>query len=134
MAISEAQVKDISLNIQVPPDLEVKADRQLFVSALSNLVKNGIKYSRDNTTVAVRARADDGSIVIEVEDHCGGLPPGKAEELFVPFTQRNRNRTGAGLGLSIVQRAVAAHHGKTWVRDLPGKGCVFGIELPKAYQ
>ena len=69
--------------------------------------------------------------MIGVEDECGGLPEGKAQALFAPFEQRAANRTGLGLGLSISRRAVEAMGGELRVRDVPGKGCVFTIDLPR---
>ena len=68
---------------------------------------------------------------IEVEDRCGGLPAGDTEALFRPFEQRGGNRTGLGLGLSISRRSVEADGGVLSVRDLPGIGCVFTIDLPR---
>jgi signal transduction histidine kinase len=68
--------------------------------------------------------------VIEVEDECGGLPPGTAEQIFTPFVQQGTNRTGAGLGLTIVRRVAAAHRGRVRVIDVPGKGCVFELRIP----
>jgi signal transduction histidine kinase len=44
--------------------------------------------------------------------------------------QRGENRTGFGLGLAIVKQAAEAHRGKVQVRNLPGRGCVFSLELP----
>jgi signal transduction histidine kinase len=69
--------------------------------------------------------------LIEVEDECGGLPPGDSEELFKVFEQRGGDRSGLGLGLAISRRGVEANGGKLYVRDLPGRGCVFTIDLPK---
>jgi hypothetical protein len=68
--------------------------------------------------------------LIEVADQCGGLPSGDLDELFSPFAQRGRDRTGLGLGLSISRRGVEANDGKLSVRNRPGKGCVFTIDLP----
>jgi signal transduction histidine kinase len=68
---------------------------------------------------------------MDVEDECGGLPPGNLEELFQPFSQRGTGRDGLGLGLSISQRGAEANGGVIRVRDLPGKGCVFTIDLPR---
>jgi C4-dicarboxylate-specific signal transduction histidine kinase len=65
-------------------------------------------------------------------DECGGLPPGKAEELFRPFTLGSSDRTGLGLGLSIALSATRANLGNLYVRDVPAKGCVFTIELLRA--
>jgi hypothetical protein len=67
---------------------------------------------------------------VEVEDECGGLPEGKAEELFTPFVQRGADRSGFGLGLAITKHAAEAHHGTVQVSNLPGKGCIFMLSLP----
>lgn len=108
------------------------ADERLLTSAVGNLVQNALKFTRAGGTVVVRARAEREYVVIEVEDECGGLPPGRQEQLFQPFVQESANRSGLGLGLTITRRAVAAHGGQVHVRDLPGKGCVFTIHLPRA--
>jgi len=71
-------------------------------------------------------------VLIDVQDECGGLPPGKAEELFKPFEQRGADRTGLGLGLSISLKGVRASGGEIRVRDLPGSGCMFTVDLPRA--
>jgi signal transduction histidine kinase len=65
-----------------------------------------------------------------VADACGGLPPGKVEELFAPLVQRGDNRTGFGLGLGIALQAAEAHNGTIKVHDIPGKGCAFILDLP----
>jgi C4-dicarboxylate-specific signal transduction histidine kinase len=69
-----------------------------------------------------------------VEDGCGGLPTGFAESLFEPFRYRSPDRSGLGLGLIIARRGVEANGGALRVRDLPGKGCVFTVEIPRAHQ
>src|SRR6185295_13282196 len=72
-----------------------------------------------------------GRVLLEVEDECGGLPPGAAKELFRPFEQRSADRTGLGLGLAIARKSVSANGGEIRARSLPGKGCVFTIDLPR---
>jgi len=71
-----------------------------------------------------------GRVCIDVEDECGGLAEGKLEELFHPFTQAGVDRSGFGLGLAISKQAIEAHHGTIHVRNVPGKGCNFTIDLP----
>jgi hypothetical protein len=95
-------------------------------------LQNAFKFSRRNGTVSLTARAAGDRILIDVEDECGGLPDGKAEELFRPFEQKSSNRTGLGLGLSISRRAVQANDGNLNVRNLAGKGCIFTIDLPRS--
>lgn len=113
------------------PDVIVEADRQILAAAIANLVQNAFKFTPLRGKVALTTSTTTDRVLIEVEDECGGLPPGKAEELFEPFSQRGGDRTGLGLGLSICLKTVRAIHGELRVRDLPGKGCVFTIDLPK---
>ena len=69
-------------------------------------------------------------MTIDVADACGGLPPGKVDDLFSPLVQRGENRSGFGLGLAIARQAVEAHGGRIGGRaTCPGTGCVFTIEL-----
>jgi signal transduction histidine kinase len=51
--------------------------------------------------------------------------------MFLPFTQNGADKSGVGLGLSICRRSVEANNGVLSVRDLPGSGCVFTIDLPR---
>jgi signal transduction histidine kinase len=126
----EAQGKSIKIVVEAPPDLVIDADLRLLRSAVSNLLHNAIKFSKPGSTIAVRAEQRDGRVLIEVADGCGGLPPGKAEELFAPLVQRDDDRSGFGLGLAITMQAAEAHNGTVKVRDVPGTGCVFTIDLP----
>ncbi len=132
-ASMDAMARGIHLTVVRPEDgLAVEADEMSLSLALVNLVQNGFKFTRPSGNVWLRVRATDGRIVIEVEDQCGGLAPGKADEMFAPFTRRGTEGSGMRLGLSIARKAVEANGGKLSVRDLPGKGCVFSIDLPAA--
>jgi signal transduction histidine kinase len=126
----EAERKGVEIAIDVARDLRVNADPRLLRSAVSNILRNAIKFTQPKTTVAMRSMLREGRFTVEVEDECGGLPPGKAEELFSPTVQRGQDRTGFGLGLAIARQAVAAHDGIITIRDVPQRGCVFAIELP----
>jgi signal transduction histidine kinase len=122
------------ITLLVPPvdaGLEVSADRHLLVGAIQNILQNALKFTPRNGHVALLVRELDGRVLVEVEDECGGLPTGKAEELFESFQQRGLDRSGLGLGLGISRASVAVMGGALEVRDLPGKGCVFTIALPK---
>ena len=111
--------------------IHVDADPQILSAAISNLLQNAFKFSRPHGHVALRAAATGDRVLIEIEDECGGLPLGVAEDMFRPFQQRNATRTGLGLGLTISRKGVEAMGGTISVRDLPGKGCIFSIELPR---
>jgi signal transduction histidine kinase len=109
----------------------VEADRQIIEAAVANLLQNAFKFTHPGTTVKLRASADATRVLIEVEDACGGLPPGAADDLFRPFEQRGTDRSGVGLGLAICLKAAKASAGELRVRDLPGQGCVFTLDLPR---
>jgi hypothetical protein len=127
----EAQARECRFTVPVvDPALAVDADRESLISAVGNLLQNAFKFTRAHSEVSLNAYAAD-RILIEVEDSCGGLPPGDFEKMFQPFMQGSSDRSGLGLGLSICRRSVEANNGFLRVRDVPGTGCVFTIDLPR---
>jgi signal transduction histidine kinase len=125
-----ARTKNILLVVQGHYDLVVYADRQLLLSALSNIVQNALKYSAAGSTVSIHAVRKVNYIRIEVADQCGGLPADTLENMFRPFTQCSTDRTGIGLGLSISHQAIKRCNGELTVMDVPGVGCIFTVQLP----
>jgi signal transduction histidine kinase len=128
---ADAQARGVDLVVAAPAGTVISADPRLLRSAVFNLVQNALKFSRAGSTVTVGVRTAPDSVTIEVADACGGLPPGKIDDLFAPTVQRGENRSGFGLGLSIARQAVEAHLGRIGVLDVPGTGCVFSIWLPE---
>ena len=113
--------------------LEVVTDRLIVTAAITNLLRNAFKFSPPGSTITLRAReVSNDRLRIDVEDECGGLPPGKKEDLFLSYVQKGADRSGMGLGLAISREGVRAGGGELTVRDLPGRGCVFTVELPLA--
>jgi signal transduction histidine kinase len=128
----EAASRECRFNVAVvDPDLGVEADREMLFSALRNLLQNAFKFTHPHSTVSLNAHASGDRVLIDVEDHCGGLPPGDPERLFESFAQGDADKSGLGLGLSISRRGVEANAGLLRVRDMPGSGCVFTIDLPR---
>ncbi|HEY3497286.1 MAG TPA: ATP-binding protein, partial [Polyangiaceae bacterium] len=121
--------RNVWLSLEVDPSLEVEADERLLVSAVSNLVQNALKFTHPNGMVILRGRHETSSVVIEVEDQCSGLPTDKVEELLQPNVQPGEDRRGLGLGLSITREAVEAQGGKLVVKNIPGRGCIFAVQL-----
>jgi signal transduction histidine kinase len=129
---ASAEERRVSLTFHVDQDVTLSVDQRLVRSALTNLVRNAVKFSHESGKVEVRARGGSERVVIEVQDSCGGLPPGAVQQVFTPFAQLGTDRTGFGLGLAIAKQAADAHQGVIRVQDLPGKGCIFVLELPLA--
>jgi signal transduction histidine kinase len=128
----EARHRECKFSVSAVDDgLALDGDQDMLFSAVGNLLHNAFKFTRRHTEVSLNAYAVADRILIEVEDHCGGLPPGTVENLFLPFTQSSEDRSGVGLGLSICRRSVEANNGVLRVRDVPGVGCIFTIDLPR---
>jgi len=115
----------------VADDVRIYADAEILVSALSNLLQNAFKFTPPPGHVSLKTHTTVDRVQIEIEDECGGLPAGKIEDLFRMFEQRGADRTGLGLGLAISRQGVEESGGTIHVRDLPGKGCVFTVDLPR---
>ena len=114
------------------PAWAVTADPQLLASAVMNLLNNAFKYTPPGGHVVLRARVHETRLLIEVEDECGGIPA-TGDDPFQSFgKRRGSDRTGLGLGLSIARKAVGAHGGDIHIRNIPGKGCVFTVDVPLA--
>ena len=126
-----AERNRVELITDTPGTLPFNGDRRLIRSAVSNIISNAVKFTQEGRAITLRARQAQGRTTIEVEDGCGGLPEGNPSDLFEPLVQKGSDRTGFGLGLAIVKQAVEAHGGSTRVRSLPGRGCVFSLELPE---
>jgi signal transduction histidine kinase len=131
-AAIDAKARELELIVpEVESGLSIEVDRQVLSGAVTNLLQNAFKFTKTGGRVSLKSFSSADRVLIEVEDECGGLPPGDSEELFKVFEQRGGDRSGLGLGLAISRRGVEANGGKLYVRDLPGRGCVFTIDLPK---
>jgi signal transduction histidine kinase len=111
--------------------LMIEGDRQVLIAAVANMLQNAFKFTGKGGNVSLTTRVTAERVLFDIEDGCGGLPPGKIEELFTPFSQRGTDLSGVGLGLSICLKAAKASAGEIHVKDLPGKGCIFTLDLPR---
>jgi signal transduction histidine kinase len=132
-ACLHAEFRDLSFTTErADVGLTINADRDLLASAVTNLLNNAFKFTLPGGRVILRTHREHNSLVIEVEDGCGGLSQA-AGDLFKPSDdKRTQDRTGLGLGLSIARKIARAHGGDISVGDLPGHGCSFAIRIPLA--
>ena len=129
-ALLEARARECKFTVtHVDERLAIDVDRDILLSALGNLLQNAFKFTHHGSEVSLHAYAVADRILIDVEDHCGGLPPGSTDRMFLPFTQSGTDRSGLGLGLAICRRSVESNNGVLRVRDVPGTGCIFTIDL-----
>jgi signal transduction histidine kinase len=130
-ATIEAKARGLELTVTpVPQGVWVEVDRQILASAVANLLQNAFKFTHAGGHVLVRTHADADRAFIAIEDECGGLA-GPPADLFASFQQRSRDRSGLGLGLAIARQGVGANGGEISARNIPGRGCIFTIDLPR---
>ena len=118
----------------VEPLPVVRGDRDRLRQLLLNLLSNAAKYTVSGDEIEVRAAAaDNGAVVVSVEDHGPGIPPEQQRLIFEKFGRVNsggRSKPGAGLGLFISRSIADAHGGTLDVRSDPRTGATFTFRLP----
>jgi signal transduction histidine kinase len=126
---------DVRKNIQ--PDLPpVLIDRDAMGQAISNLLDNAIKYSRDVKQISIATERRGADLSIEIADRGIGIPRADQTKIFEKFYRVGNGLVhdvkGSGLGLSLVKHIIEAHHGTIRVESEVGKGSRFTIRLPLA--
>ena len=129
---------------EVPPDIEIMADRDQMARVFLNLMRNSLQAMAaapvlqpvsgdaaepaEEARITVKARADGDDSLIMVQDNGPGVPPSMWPRLFEPFSASS-NRRGSGLGLAIVADILRAHDGSIRLAS-SATGARFEIRLP----
>jgi signal transduction histidine kinase len=142
-----AESRGLALTVSPLPPIAVVGNRHHLRQVLNNLLDNAIKFTaahhgNGRGEIAVTFLRDDYRQVarLEVRDNGPGIPPEDLPHVFDRFYRVDRSRSrdegagGSGLGLSICQAILEAHHGQIAVDSAPGKGTTFTITLPLAPQ
>ncbi len=116
----------------IPPELTVDADSGLLALALRQLVDNAVKYSPDDSTIAVSGTSN-GSVEITVRNTGSTIPESERPRVVERFYRgsRARNIPGTGMGLAIVQQIAQAHGGSLSLESSVEQGTAFTISLPR---
>ena len=130
-----AESRNITIDVSEPSRrLNAIGDRRQLVSAVANLVENGVKYSDPGSVVEVSARTDGTWVDIAVRDHGIGIPARDLERIFERFYRvdraRSRETGGTGLGLAIVRHVATNHGGNVSVTSQEGAGSTFTLRIP----
>ncbi len=132
---AKAFAQRIILTNNVGPGAVVYADARRLEQMLTNLIDNGIKFSRENGTVIIQHESGTRDQIL-VEDNGDGIPAQHVERLFERFYRvdraRSRDLGGTGLGLAIVKHLALLHGGEVTVTSELGKGTTFTLHMPKA--
>jgi len=121
--------EELSIDLDVPQELAVKADRDQIYRVFLNLVRNAIEAGAHRLRVS--ALRDNGTAIIDVIDDGPGLPPRAIENLFRPFAGSARPG-GSGLGLAIARELMRLHGGDLLLVASTGSGTTFRVTMPIA--
>ncbi len=126
----------VSIAIEAPGQLSLEADRMLLRRALVNLVTNAIRHTPNGGKITLRGAEADGAIVIQVQDTGEGIPPADLSKVFDRHfrgaTLRSGTPTGAGLGLSIVQKIIRLHGGTVDIASEVDRGTCVTLAIPRS--
>jgi two-component system sensor histidine kinase CpxA len=129
----EARAQSRSVRLTAFEECTVSGVEELLRSAVENVVRNAIRFTRDGTAVDVSIRGERDRAVIRVRDRGPGVPETMLSEIFLPFRRGQAidgTRNGSGLGLAIAHRAVAANGGSIRAMNAADGGLIVDIEVP----
>jgi len=111
----EAEIRGCHISVKGSLVGEIEGNRELLRRAVENVLRNGIRYSPDHSTIDVSVSENTHTAAITIRDYGPGVPEQALTQIFDPFFRveeaRNAMGGGSGLGLSIAKQAVQAHHG-----------------------
>ncbi|MBL8173200.1 MAG: HAMP domain-containing histidine kinase [Bryobacterales bacterium] len=127
---------ETTIEVSVDEQLNVLADPEYLFRALSNVVRNAIRYAGHAGPIRISARALEGTVHITIADCGPGVPEHALDEIFAPFYRldlsRRQETGGVGLGLAIVKASIEACHGSVVCRNVHPSGLEVDICLPEA--
>ena len=134
----EAQRRLCTIRVLNHCDCIVRGNPELIYRAIENIVRNAVRYTREQSVVELKISCEERAgvrmVILDVSDDGPGLPENELENIFRPFYRvddaRERDTGGFGVGLAIAERAVRLHHGEVRARNRPDGGLVVSLSLP----
>jgi signal transduction histidine kinase len=133
---THAREQQVALVREVVADGAFRADRDLLLRVLENLVENALRHAPEDSRVHLRIELGDGFVELRVSDAGPGVPVEMREQVFDRFVQLqadgsgSASRGGRGLGLAFCKLVTEAHGGRIWIED-GAPGAVFCLRLPQ---
>jgi two-component system sensor histidine kinase KdpD len=121
------------VHVNVPDDLEVRADPMFLQKAICNLLENAAKYSKAGTPITISAEKKADGVAISVADQGVGIDASEQGLIFERFYRARwqaNSTSGTGMGLAITRAIVEAHGGSIKVTSQRGHGSVFTVTIP----
>jgi signal transduction histidine kinase len=132
-SVAAAVLAGGDVRAEVAADLpSIQADPVRLRQALDNLVANALVHSGSAEEVVVRARQEEGSILLSVVDAGTGVPFAEQERIFQPGVRLDGERPGSGIGLAVARAVAEAHDGSLTLDSTAGRGATFTLRIPVA--
>jgi signal transduction histidine kinase len=125
----QLEAQRIDLDVDVPPNTVLSADREMVRRALLNLVLNAIDVMPDGGELVITSYDGADGFELEVADSGPGLSEEDQRRVFEPFYTTKQN--GTGLGLAVVYHVAEAHGGTVTALNCPEGGAAFTIKFPR---
>ena len=129
------EAADARIEVHVPGGLRLHTIREALDRALSNILRNAVRYAGHAGAVELRSEEAGDAFEITVRDHGPGVPADALEKIFDPFYRpeaaRQRTTGGAGLGLAIVKRSIEACGGRVVATNCTPHGLQVKITIPR---
>jgi len=118
-------------NISDIENLTIRGDEQLLLSAVTNIMENGCKYSPDKS-VRVYLTHDSSNVLVNISDNGPGISGDEIERIFESFYRSKSTASvrGHGIGLSLAKKIIEIHRGEITVTSKPGEGTTITVSLP----
>jgi signal transduction histidine kinase len=125
--------KELTLSVDIPPELYIKADLTRIRQVIVNLLENAIKYTPHKGQIQINGSTDGHKVTVVVKDTGIGIPESDLNRIWDRHyrgTYGSSNHPGHGLGLSFVKAIVEAHNGSVHVHSRIGHGSEFSFSIP----
>lgn len=125
-----AEKKNVTFKIECPSSLSLSGDYFWLSQAIENLLKNAVEHTKENTSISLILKEENGNARLSIRDYGNGLPPQELSKIFRRFYRGSFSKTGYGIGLSMAWDIIHAHHGTLTAGNCNDTGAWFLISLP----
>jgi signal transduction histidine kinase len=130
----ESDTRAVTIELDLPQDLQLHGDRELLHRAVENVVRNAVRFSPDGGCIVVQAQRVGSFVQLGITDQGPGVPAALLQRIFEPFfrvaTARERDSGGNGIGLAIAARVVSLHGGRIAAANVEPHGLRVTMQLP----
>ena len=131
LASPEAEQHGVRISRELGTEpLNVKVDNDSMKLAIFNVVLNGIQAMPQGGRLTISARREEDTVVTEIQDQGGGIPPEAQEKIFELYFSTKKD--GRGIGLAQTYQVMQWHYGSVDFESMDGEGTTFRLRLPVA--